>query len=501
MGMYASANRKKGFIAVVRWASLALIFGAVVLTVIELVTYSRIRNSFPPGMLIAGVPVGGLSQEQTAQRLTEAYGIPVELRYQNAVIQVKPSVLGFELDLASMMTAADLQRVNQPFWSAFWAYLWNQLPTPSGVPLTSHVQEDRLRTYLQDEIASRYDTPATEALPVPGSVNFAPGEPGSTLDVERAVILISDALKSSNNRVVNLSFNQINPSRPSYQNLKILLEQVIDISAFDGITEIYLVDLQSGQELSFAYQSGQELPAGIAFTAASTIKIPIMVSVFRRMSTPSRKDITDQMELMIERSENDPADHLMEQMLDPTLGPLVVTEDLRLMGMENSFLAGHFYPGAPLLQRFETPANSRVDVSTDPDVYNQTTPMEIGQVLEDIYYCAEQGGGSLPVIFPGEITQDECQLMITYLGLNKIGVLIQAGVPDGTLVAHKHGWITESDGMIHTIADAGIVYSPGGNFVLTIFMNHPIQLVWEPANLLMAQISQATYNFYNQTAP
>ena len=38
------------------------------LTVFQLVSYSRIRNNFPPGMIIAGVPVGGLSQQEAAQR-------------------------------------------------------------------------------------------------------------------------------------------------------------------------------------------------------------------------------------------------------------------------------------------------------------------------------------------------------------------------------------------------------------------------------------------------
>jgi len=499
--MYAVGNRKRSAITILRWASLILIFLAVLFTVFELVIYSRIRNSFPLGMVVAGVPVGGLSQDEAAQRLTEVYGTSIEIHYQDAVIQVKPSVLGFELDLASMMAAADLQRVNQPFWQTFWNFLWDRLPVPSEVPLIVDIQEDRMRMYLENEIAARYDTPPTEAMPVPGSVNFDSGQPGSVLDIDRAVILITDALKSPTNREVNVTFNQIDPMRPSYQNLKILLEQVIDLADFDGVTELYLVDMQNGKELNFAYQSGEELQPGIAFTAASTIKIPIMISTFRRMGSPAQQNITNLIELMIERSENDPADSLMQQILDPTLGPLVVTEDLKLMGLESTFLAGHFYIGAPLLQRFETPANSRVDVYTDPDVYNQTTPIEIGQVMEDIYYCAEQGGGSLPVIFPGEITQEECQLMVTYLARNKIGVLIQAGVPDGTTVAHKHGWITEDDGLIHTIADVGIVYSPGGDYVLCIFMYDSTQLVWDPASLLMAQLSQAIYNYYNQASP
>ncbi|WP_322807288.1 serine hydrolase, partial [Thermanaerothrix sp.] len=83
---------------------------------------------------------------------------------------------------------------------------------------------------------------------------------------------------------------------------------------------------------------------------------------------------------------------------------------------------------------------------------------------------------------------------------NRIAVLIEAGLPEGTQIAHKHGWVTDPrDGLIHTISDAGIVYTPGGNYVLVIFLYHPVQLLFDPANLLIANLSQAVYNFYNLT--
>ena len=482
-----------------RWVSLGLIFLAVGLSVIQLVTYSRIRNTFTPGMMIAGVPVGGLSNDQAAQKLVEAYGLPVELHYQNAIIQVKPVVMGFELDLTAMLTAADLQRVNQPFWQGFWAYLWNQLTVPPEVPLTAKINEDRMRAYLKSEIAPRYDTLPTASMPVPGSVTFTSGTPGAVLDIDRAVVLIEGALRSPVSRVVNLTYNQVNPTRPSLVNLQVLMQQIMDLSGMDGlVAEIYFLDLQSGQELNFAYDTGSIIPPGIAFTAASTVKIPIMVSTFRRVSEPTPKEITDMIELMVERSENDPADQLMERIMASTLGPLFVTDDMQSLGFVDTFMAGYFYPGAPLLERIDTPANLRTDVYTNPDIYNQTTPAEIGQLLADIYTCAERGDGTLPLVFPKEISQSECKTMISYMQQNRIGVLIQAGLPDGTPLAHKHGWITEADGYIHTIGDVGIVYSPAGNYVLSIYMYQPGQLVWDDANLLTAKLSEAVYNYNNQ---
>ncbi len=48
-----------------------------------------------------------------------------------------------------------------------------------------------------------------------------------------------------------------------------------------------------------------------------------------------------------------------------------------------------------------------------------------------------------------------------------------------------------------TIGDAGIIYTPGGNYVFVVFLYHPDQLIWEPASELIAELSQAVYNFYN----
>ena len=482
---------------IVRGIAIFLIVITVILITVQLISYSRIRASLPIGSVIGGVPVGGLDRQTAADRLIKSFSLAVEIRYNESIIHIRPSAIGFELDLEGMLTAADQQRINQPFWSGYWDFLWGRFSKPDQIPLRYSLSSERLKTFLRDEIAIRYDQPATDAIPIPGSTQFQPGNPGTKLDVDRAAILIEDALRSPSNRIVNLTYSQIEPSRPSYQNLEVLLKQVLDSTGFDGLTEIFLLDLNSYNEINFAYQQGQSVRPNIAFTAASTMKIPIMVSVFNRTTEPISTDILNQMELMIERSENDPADRLMESALESNLGPLLVSEDLTALGFENSFIAGYFYPGAPLLRRIQTPANSRNDINTNPDVYNQTTSTEMGMLLGDIYQCANQDGGALKAVFGDQITQNECRSMIDYLLRNRIGVLIQAGVPETTQVAHKHGWITETDGLIHAISDAGIVYSSGGNYVLVIFMYHPVQLVFDNANYVMAQISSAIYNYYN----
>lgn len=492
--------RNRSPLSALRVLSLAFILGAVLLLVLQLVRFSREWANFPRGLTIGGIPVGGLDRAQASQRLLEIFTLPVELHYGEAAIWLDPATVGFSLDLDRMLAAADLERTRTPFWNAFWNYLWGRSFQAVDVPLSiSSLSEERLRVYLSGEIAFRYDRAPIPALPIAGTVNFQPGSEGASLDMDRAVLLIQNALRSPLKRSVNLPLTRTTPSRPAFLNLAVLLQQTVEVSGFDGVAGLYLLDLQTGQEVSFAYSQGERLtlPPEVAFSASSTIKIPIMISVFRRVGENPEAKVSTNLSDMITKSINPASDWLMSNVLDPVIGPLVVTSDLQDLGFENTFLAGYFEPGAPLLRRITTPSNQRLDVDTQPDLYNQTTPGEIGTLLADLYQCAQEGGGALIAVFPEEITQAECRTMVEYLKSDRLGQLIEGGVPDGTVVAHKHGWITDAFGVMHNMSDAGIVYTPGGNYVLAIFLYQPTQLVYDNGEELISNLSRAAYNFYN----
>jgi len=495
--------RNRNTSILVRIVSILLLTATIVLVIITLIGYSRQRNNYPAGMTIGGVPVGGLSPQEASERILLVYTTPVEARYGEAIIHIDPSAVGFEIDLEAMLAAADLSRTGGSFWGGYWNYLWNQEPAAVAIPLRATINEDALRAYLQNEIASRYDIPPEPARPIPGSASFVPGQPGQILDIERAILLIEDALRSPSNRTISLTFQRSTASRPTAVNLKILLQQTITLAEYDGVFGFYMLDLQTGQEIHFAMDKGVEIPTepDVAFTASSTIKIPIMISYYIKNGPSALDERTSELILnMIRKSENPPADSLMER-LNAFNGPLIVTEDLQKIGLENTFIAGFFcnvYEPCPLLKRFSTPANQRLDVFTDPDLYNQTTTSDMGMLLADIYQCSTTGGGALVAAFPGQITQEVCQQMISFLAADKIGVLIEAGVPEGTQVAHKHGWISDAgSGVIKNISDSAIVYTPGGNYVLVMYAYHPVQAVWEPVSKLFADLSQVVYNYFN----
>lgn len=496
--------KRKSRFSLLRWVSLFMIVLAVILLMVSLVRYSRIRSNFPAGMAIAGVPVGGLNTQEATDRLLQIYASALELRSGETIIQVKPSSLGFELDLENMMAAADLERVAQPFWQGFWNFMWGRSRNTVDIPLRSVTDEDSMRQYLANEVAARFDQPASAPVPIPGRTDFPEGQPGLTLNIDRAVADISAALISPTNRVVFLTYGEDSAPRPTIQNLEILLKQNIQMSDFEGLIEVYMKDLQTNQTIHFAFQadSASQVDPNMPFSALSTLKIPVMVSAYRRLGDDVSPTVMTLMAEMIDKSDNDSTDLLAMTVIDKNLAPIMVSDDMKTLGLVNTFWAGFFYQGAALLRIYETPANSRLDVITDPELYDQTTPADMGMLLEDIYQCSQTGGGALAAVFPGEITQSECQQMVSLLAANKIAVLIQAGIPSGAQVAHKHGWAVDvTDGVIHTMADAALVYSPGGDYVLVVYLYDPIQVVFEPVNVMVAQLSQAIYNYFNVATP
>lgn len=491
--------RNRNTNTILRGVSILFLTGALVLTIISLIGYSRQRNDYPATMKIAGVPVGGLNPTEASQRLLEVYTSPIEAQYNDATIHIDPSVVGFQPDIDTMLTAADLNRTGGSFWGGFWNYLWNRSQTEIEIPLSATISEDRLRDYLQKEIAARYDLPPSPAQPIPGGTSFLLGQPGQTLDLDRAIRLISDSLRSPSNRKVALTFTRSSAARPTIDNLEILLKQIVTVSNFDGLIGFYMVDLQTGQEIHFAVENKQEISVepDIAFTASSTIKVPIVTSFLINQGSKLDENTTNIISRVLGKSDNSATDLILEG-IDKNNGPVIVTRNMEAIGLESTYIGGYFYIGAPnLLPGRLTPGNQRTDVFTDPDPYSQTTPSEMGTLLADLYQCAQNGGGALVATFPDKVSQSTCQLMIDFMAQDKLGSLIQGGVPDGTLVPHKHGYVPASDGIVRDTSDAGIVYTPGGNFVLSIYSYHPINNIWENINPLIGDLTRATYNYFN----
>ncbi len=85
--------------------------------------------------------------------------------------------------------------------------------------------------------------------------------------------------------------------------------------------------------------------------------------------------------------------------------------------------------------------------------------------------------------------------MLHLMAANKTGALLEGGVPEGTFVAHKQGWIEDTHG------DAGYFITPGGDYVIVIMLHQRKFLQSTNSFPAIAEVSRLVYNAFNPTAP
>ncbi len=481
-------------------SGLVMILAATLLLVVQLSSFSAARQRMPGGLVMAGVPVSGLSREEAQAYVEQVYGTPITVMYGDQEIRLDPAEVGLRVNSEAMLSRADELRTEGTFWSGFWDYLWRRPQGEINVDLQVEYSEELLRAWLAD-VAARYDRPPQPARPVLETLSFEPGQPGYTLDQEASFELIDAALRRPVNRTVSLVIEESEAPQPTLETLQTLLVQYLTSEEFEGVASIYVIDLQNGDEMDLEVDLRQGNPiyldCDVAYASTSTMKIPIMVEYFRYLDwIPAGNQYEILMGTMT-LSSNLHANLMMREIGggDIQRGVEIVRNSMQYLGLKNTFIVAPYDEEDPP-EYFSTPAREAARagtcVNTRPDPYMQTTSDDLAMLLDMIYQCAEFGGGGLIAAYPDEITPTECQMMLDVMAQNDEGVLIMAGVPPETKVSHKHGWTYD------THADAGVVFTPGGDYVLTMFLWEDVDwldiLVSFP---LMEDISAITFNYFN----
>jgi beta-lactamase class A len=450
---------------------------------------------FPENSKIGHVDVSGLDINQAKSKLMETYEKPIEIQANEQIFLLTNEQLGIQNDYDSWVS--NLNCLNVTPREKFWTYIWkktNQDPVQIEILIVEN--EEVIIKSIDQVIVPIVEIEPIPYVPISGSTMYQSGRTGKTINKESLIADIKFQVQADEKRIIQAEIIENSAEMPSMEQIRGKIKDMILAEGFNGVVELYAQNISNGEVLQLLNWYGEEKPPGVAFTAASTMKIPIMLSTYWRQDLPLNEMTDGWIEYMIVYSENDPADRLMEQ-IDFVRGPLLVTSDLETMGFKNTFIAGYFYLGAPLLNLYQTPANQRSDTNINPDVYNQTTPEEIGKLLGMIYSCSQNDSSELVQISQGQIKPEECVQIIDILSRNKMGALIEAGLPEGLKIAHKHGWSQERDGLVHSFSDVGIIFGPQNDFILTIFLYSPNQLLFDKANPLIAKISQSIYNGLN----
>jgi beta-lactamase class A len=471
-------QHKSGYIV---W--LIIIIALVVLFLAwQYLGYRATIRTLPTGMMMAGISVENMTRKQALNCLEVAFATPLSVNYQNRALTLSPHTVGLRYNADQTAANLDAALADWRGLEGFLAYLLRRPAGPKNVPVAVGYSEERLAHFL-DGVADEHDRPPQEPVALPLALDFRPPRPGSVLDVQASQARLSRALISADRNPVDLVVEIQEAPQKNLDLLKGLLQSRLD--EHPGlIPGIFIKDLQTGDELA--------INGDVAYAGLSVLKIAVLEEAYRSLDEPPGAETTKLISETMTESGNFTANLLLRDVIDEGdahRAVEILTASMKRLGLENTYMAAPYDKKVADLT-VVTPANSRADISTDADPFIQTTPLDIGLLLEMIYQCTH-GGGALLITYPDALSADECQEMIDWMSKNQIDSLMEMGLPSGTRVAHKHGWISD------THADAGLVFTPGGDYVLVIFLHRPEWLQWEESAPLIADISTAAYNYFN----
>ncbi len=444
------------------------------------------QRVFPKGITIAGLSVAGMTRQQALSMLAEAYAQPITVYYEDRPILLVPEMIELMLDVPATSANLDQVLLAQGGPQGFIAYaldtiLRREAPSQNVLPVLSYSRE-RIDAFLR-RTAQQFDHPPLDPVPLPEADTFRPAQHGTTLDVEASLAPLIAALLSPTVKDMRLVIT-VEPARPASMNI---LSDALDakLAEFTGVASIFVKNLDTGQELCYK--------CNIAFSGVSLLKIPIVLERYRQLEENPDAETLTLINAALTESDNASANLILQQIGagNPYTGALQVTEMVRAIGLESTFLAAPYdlKEGVPQ-PNFATPGNSQTSFNTDPDPYIQTTALEMGLLLEGLGQCT-QGHGVLRLLFSREITPKECEDILSIMEHNQVTALLKAGMPANTRIAHKNGWTGQ------THADIALVFSPSGRLVITAFLYQPEWLVWEESAPLFADLGRLTYRFFN----
>lgn len=493
---------------------------------------AEVSPTYPPGTTVADIDIGNLTMAEAASKLR------IELE---PVTQ--PLCLYIGTTFSTTITAEDIG-LSVPIDDMLLdAYYQTQVPDsvapvqPVRMPL--HIEYDattlnqRIMTLAEQTTISPMLTVVTDTIPIDS--NFArmtylqiPGytyTPQQTIDVQETLEQIEAHLhKPHASHTIQLKLHATStPSSPPRVSLAEIQHHFETLANqwTDGIVGVYLYDLATGEHIGINERT--------VFSGASTMKAAILLHAYVRLPwlTQQHQYWRD---LMIIHSDNIAANNMLAASVggytnsDAYIGTLEMSRMLQNLGFEHTYQHGpyaitppeyigvdyeHLYP----VQSSDDPPPPPEDYDlkdadnqpyssipqegnppyTNADTSLRTTPAEMSRVYLLINEC-RSGGGMLLNLYSKTLSPERCQEMLDVLAQNGDTNRMRAGLPPDTRVEHKSGWIDDMQ------ADAGIVRTPGGDFILAVFVYGNLYYLEDSvAHPLIASFAHVAYTAYNPT--
>jgi beta-lactamase class A len=437
--------------------------------------------TFPPASQIANVDVGGLRAAE-AQR-----------KVQNEMDRYRRTVVLRTEGYSTTLRTANVLKIPSARSLVERAREHGNAKEPAQVA----VERPALEQFVK-RIAVDLDQPPAAASVVSDTKSLTQTftftmRPGRRLDVNQAVERIAqEVVRPTGAKEIDLQLVPAAATRPPMAELERVLRQ--HATMWNGIAAFYVKDLQTGETVA--------INADTAFSGASVMKAPIMIFAYSRLGGLNEEQ-RGAMEKMILASDNLAANDLLAAGVggagtEAALhGVNEMTAMLKSLGLQHTYQlipyesvqwltqVGLFPPGGPV-QEGQPPF-------TAADRWLRTTPHEMGEVFVMLDQCAKSGTGPLIEKVGGKLNQALCNEMVDWLARPHDQERMAAGLPPGTKVAHKGGWIDDMQ------SDVGIVESPGGRYVAAIYVWRNGYVTDENASPspFLGDFSHTIYSFFN----
>jgi len=447
----------------------------------NLIAFATSRDRLPRETYLADIDVSGATINEAINRAQRALQAPVSLRYQTVSLTLSPAQLDFKLNetVARLLLEGVLKR-NQGF-DQFIPFMLRQA-TPTRLPPPYQYSESKLQDYLL-ELAAQYDQPPTPPTADPGTLNLRPGADGLALNLVEARDRLLAALSSGLSRLVDLPVDVAPMTKVGMQALGDLISaRVSGFAAVGGnVAGVFVKDLKTGQEFS--------LNGDVAFSAAGWLKLALVIETYRVAGEVS-PELNDRLASVVVEGSSLNANDVLRELGqgDANLGVGALNVLLKKLGLVNTFLAQPF-DQRTIPPTIITPANSRADVTASPDPAAQSTPVDAGLLLEMLDQC-RANSGALLLAFPQQFTASKCEQALALLGRNRLNGLLEAG-SGGSPVISRQSWDANNHGV------AGLVRSPGGDYIVVVMLHGSSPLNWADTSLIIADIARAAYSFFN----
>jgi beta-lactamase class A len=448
--------------------------------------------AFPANARVVDVDVGGMTVDEAEAVLHEELNFltqPLVFRAgaTTATLAIEPSDVELELSLDAMRDEA-LQRAEES----------ETLTMTHEVTVSLQAQFDRaaLRERLVDFAHQTALSPTitliTDTETISRSFAYIPAR---AIDVEEAVSKAEQGLLMPRaSQPVTLELHPLADSPPMQASLEQIGQQVgMMADEWNGVVGFYLYDMQSGEVVS--------LNEDTVFSGASVMKAAILLNAYAHLP-----EFTEKQEFWIRRmiveSDNLSANHVLAAAAgglgteDALVGAELMNEMLRDMGLEHTYQympyeASDYLINVRGMEIKRGPPQEGSPPYTEADPMLRTTPREMSQVFLWLDECS-RGEGELVATYTETLTIDRCQEMLDLLAQNADDSRMCAGIPSDVRVEHKSGWIQDMQ------SDIGIVRSPGGDFLLAIYLYQKTDMLYDPvATPVIAAFARMVYTGYN----